>query len=125
MKSRAVAFLLLLLIVARLDATMTRRIRFQRGRTSAEVIGWFTSKVTENLFVIHASKGQHMKVEIKPRTKNLITAGTVDSPSGKSDGGPGGIIFDSDLIETGDYKIHVFERQQNLRGSFALRVEIK
>jgi hypothetical protein len=125
MKSRTGSFLLLLLIVAGLDAAVIRRIRFQHGNTSAEVIGRFTPKVTENLFVIRASKGQHMKVELKPLAPNLITAGTVTSPSGKPDGGPGGVIFDGDLTETGDYKIHVFERQQNLSGSFAVRVDIK
>ena len=66
-----------------------------------------------------------MKIELKPLGPNLITAGTVASPSGKSDGGPGGVIFDSDLTETGDYKIRVFERQQTLPGTFALRVDIK
>ena len=125
MKSRTGAFLLLVLMVVGLDAAVAKRIRFQRGRTSAEVIGRFTPKVTDNVFVVRASKGQHMKVEINPLAPNLITAGTVDSPSGKSDGAPGGVIFDSNLTETGDYEIHVFERQQDLPGRFALRVEIK
>lgn len=123
MRSRSSALLVLLLVVAAAEAE-SRRIHFAPGRTSAEVTGQFTAKSTESLFVVRASTGQHMKVEIKPLSPNLITAGTVDSPSGKSDGAPGGVIFDSDLTETGDYKIRVFERQEQRPGRFLLRVDI-
>jgi hypothetical protein len=122
--SRTGAFLLLLLAVV-LDAAAARRIRFQRGVTSAEITGHFTRKARENVFVVRVSKGQRMKVEIKPLGRNLVTSGIVDSPSGKSDGAPGGVIFNSELTETGDYKIRVFERYDNLPGRFTLRVEIK
>ena len=125
MKFRSWTFPLLLLLVPVLDAAEPARIQFQPGRTSAQVTGHFTTKVTERFFVARASKGQHMKVEIRPLTTDLITAGTVTSPSGKMDGAPGGLIFDSDLNESGDYKIRVFERQQQLPGKFALRVTIK
>jgi hypothetical protein len=125
MRCKVGALLFAVLLVATARAEVPRRIHFQRGRTSAEMTGRFTSKVTESLFVVHASKNQHMKVEIRPLTPNLITAGTVTAPSGKSDGAPGGVIFDSDLTETGDYRIRVFEREQNIPGRFAVRVDLK
>src|SRR5690242_9503568 len=106
MRSRLIAALLLLLYAADLQAAEAQRIRFPKGKTSVEVSGRFTRQTTERSFVLWARKGQHMKVEIKPLSPTLITAGTVDSPSGTSDGGPGGVIFDGDLTETGDYKIH-------------------
>jgi hypothetical protein len=42
------------------------------------------------------------------------------SPSGKYDGGPGGVILDSDLTETGHYQIRLSERQYKIRGKFLL-----
>jgi hypothetical protein len=124
-KQALCASVLLALLIPALPAASAKRIHFQRGHTSAEVTGRFTPKETESFFVIHGHTGQHMKVEIKPLTPDLITAGTVTAPSGKSDGGPGGVIYDSDLTETGDYSIRVFERQQNLAGRFAVHVDLK
>jgi hypothetical protein len=65
-----------------------------------------------------------MRINIRPVTNQLITAGQVRSPSGKYDGGPGGVIFDSDLSETGDYQIRVSERQDKIAGKFLLEVEL-
>lgn len=114
---------LALSLLGQVKSATPRRIHFGVGKTVAEVKGRFTAKVTDQNFVLRALSGQHMKVEIKPISANLITAGEVTSPSGHSDGAPGGVVFDSDLSETGDYRIRVFERQQALPGTFVLRVE--
>jgi hypothetical protein len=49
----------------------------------------------------------------------------VKSPSGKYDGGPGGVIFDSDLTETGYYQIRISERQNKMAGKFFSEVELR
>jgi hypothetical protein len=66
-----------------------------------------------------------MRINIKPVTSQVVTAGQVRSPSGKYDGGPGGVIFDSNLTETGDYQIRVSERQNKIPGKFLLEVELR
>jgi hypothetical protein len=66
-----------------------------------------------------------MRINIRPVTSWLITAGQVRSPSGKYDGGPGGVVFDSDLVETGYYQIRVSERQNRIPGKFLLEVELR
>ena len=76
-------------------------------------------------FVMNARIGQHMRVKIVPIATRLITAGEVISPAGKLDGGPGGVIYDADLTESGDYRIRVFQRQNKVVGTFYLEVEIR
>jgi hypothetical protein len=53
-----------------------------------------------------------------------MTGGVVIYPSGKQDGGPGGIVFDSDLTETGKYRIRVTQRQGGISGKFRLSLKI-
>src|SRR5262245_21608034 len=89
-------------------ATTDRRIKFRTGQTKARVKGRFTKSVSELYYIVGARSGQHMRVKITPVGKGLVTAGEVISPSGKLDGGPGGVIFDADLTESGDYRIRVF-----------------
>ena len=100
------------------------RIYLEPGRTRTIVEGRFPKSGTDQLYVLNARAGQHMRINIRPVTSQLITAGQVQSPSGKYDGGPGGVIFDSDLTETGDYRICVSERQNKIPGKFWLQVEL-
>jgi hypothetical protein len=54
-------------------------------------------------------------------------AGTVASPSGQGDGGPGGIIMNSALTENGDYRIEVSQHTMESNyasGTFILEVVI-
>jgi hypothetical protein len=57
-------------------------------------------------------------------TPELITAGIVIFPSGRRDGGPGGLIFDYDLTETGEYLIRVTRRENKVAGVFRLEVQL-
>lgn len=100
-----------------------RRIRFKPGATQASVKGRLKGMNDEALFVLSARKGQHMRVEIIGRG---ATRGWVISPSGEEDGQPGGIIFDNQLKETGDYRIRVTESQMAdaWKGTFTLKVSI-
>ena len=100
-----------------------QRIYFARGATVARVSGRFRGAGEEVLFVLRARAGQHMRVEIIGRGP---TRGIITFPSGAEDGAPGGVIFDDDLTETGDYRIRVTENMMAnaRRGSFVLKVEI-
>lgn len=100
-----------------------RRIRFKRGATVARVTGHLKGINDEALFVLRARKGQHMRVEI---TGQGATRGFITSPSGEENGAPGGVVFDEDLTETGDYHIRVTESQmaEEWKGTFTLKVTI-
>lgn len=119
--------ILLLLSSAKPDAAEPKNhpIRFKPGQTKAYTSGRFTKMVHEVYFSFHGTAGQHLLVQITPTTAELITAGTVVYPSGMQDGGPGGIVFDSDLIESGQYQLRVSERQSEMKGGFRVLVELR
>jgi hypothetical protein len=104
-------------------AQKTQRITFARGATVARATGYLRGIRDEAFFVLRASAGQHMRVEIKGAG---ATRGSVIFPSGREDGQPGGVIFDDNIDETGDYRIRVTESQmaESWRGSFSIKVEI-
>lgn len=99
------------------------RITFARGATRATAHGYLRGMRDEAVFVLRASAGQHMRVEIQGRG---ATRGTVTFPSGKQDGQPGGVIFDDRIDESGDYKVRVHESSMAdaWRGSFTVIVDI-
>jgi len=104
----------LLLVVPGVMAAQTgtspkpTRIKFMRGAISAQVRGRLTSSNNrESFYVVNAQSGDHMIVNIIPITPGFATGGGVTSPSGKGDGQHGGVIFNSDLKETGDYTIGI------------------
>jgi len=103
-----------------------RRIIFKPGQTKAQVTGRFSKAVHEVYFSFYANADQHVLVRITPTTPQLVTAGVVIYPSGKQDGGPGGIVFDSDLTESGEYRLRVTPRQSQAEGTgkFLVLVEI-
>jgi len=73
--------------------------------------------------VLRAQANQQMRVEIKGRGP---TRGVLYFPSGKQDGGPGGIIFDGVIDENGEYRIRVTESSManSWHGRFTVTVEI-
>jgi len=108
-------------------ATPPVRIRFTVGAISAQVRGRFTPANERVRYVIKARKGDHMVVNIIPVTRGLTMAGTVRFPSGQGDGGPGGIIMNSDLEESGDYIVEVSQHTMGSNyksGSFIIEVVI-
>jgi len=100
-----------------------QRVTFARGATVARATGYLRGVNHAALFVLRARAGQHMRVEINGRGS---TRGVVIFPSGKQDGQPGGVIFDDNIDESGDYRIRVTESSMGdaWRGSFVLKVEI-
>jgi hypothetical protein len=106
---------------------VTQRIRFKIGAISAQVVGQFSPAQPRPHYLIKAKAGDHMVVNIIPVTRGLTLGGTVRSPSGQGDGQPGGIIFNSDLTENGDYTIEVFQHTMGSNyksGSFVVEVVI-
>jgi hypothetical protein len=124
--SAAFAGILFLLLSANPYAAQPKDhpIVFKPGQTKAYASGQFSKTVHELYFSFHASAGQHLLVRITPTTAQLTTAGTLIYPSGKQDGGPGGIVFDSALTESGKYRLRVSERQSEVEGRFRVLVEI-
>ena len=100
-----------------------QRVTFARGATVARVTGYLRGIRDEAVFVLRAQAGQHMRVEIKGHG---ATRGVVIFPSGKQDGGPGGVVFDDNIDETGDYRIRVTESSMAnaWRGSFTVIIDI-
>jgi len=100
-----------------------QRIVFKKGAVQALVTGTLKSK-EEKCYLANARSGQHMKVEI---LGDGPTRGTVKFPSGEGEGQPGGLIFDDELKESGDFRICVEESQMAnpWSGKFALKVYIK
>jgi hypothetical protein len=100
-----------------------RRIVFARGATVARGSGYLRHIHDELWFVLRASAGQHMRVEINGAG---ATRGVVVFPSGKQDGGPGRVVFNDVIDEAGDYKIRVTESTMGemWRGKVIVIVEI-
>jgi hypothetical protein len=99
-------------------------IVFKSGQKSGYAEGQFSGKFHEVYFWFHACAGQHLIVQITPLTPGLVTAGVVIFPSGKQDGGPGGIVFNSELTESGKYRIRITRRQTAIKGRFRVSVEL-
>jgi len=101
-----------------------QRISFRRGAVQAQVTGHLSGIGPQVCYLAKARSGQHMRVEI---VGDGPTRGTVKFPSGEGSGQPGGVIFDEDLSETGDFRICVEESQMadQWNGKFILKLVIK
>ncbi|HYV24680.1 MAG TPA: hypothetical protein VE969_05535 [Pyrinomonadaceae bacterium] len=99
-----------------------RRIVFARGAAVGRASGYLRGMRDRLFFVVRLNSRQHIRVEIDARG---ATRGTLIWPSGKQEGGPGGVIFDGDTDETGDYKISVGESMMAdpWRGPITVKVE--
>src|ERR1051325_11039702 len=99
-----------------------RRITFARGATLARSTGYLGGMHAESWFVLRLSAGQHLRVKI---AAHGATRGVLFWPSGKQDGGPGGVIYDGDVDENGDYKIAATESLMGeaLPGALTVTVE--
>ncbi|HYX28278.1 MAG TPA: hypothetical protein VE863_06905 [Pyrinomonadaceae bacterium] len=99
-----------------------RRIVFARGATEARATAYLRGIRDNAWFVLRLGAGQHVRVQIDAPGS---TRGVLIWPSGKQDGGPGGVIYDGGVDETGDYKISVGESLMGeaWRGRFSVIVE--
>lgn len=83
-----------------------QRIVFARGATVGRASSYLRGIRDQTWFVVRLGSHQHIRVQIEARGS---TRGALIWPSGKQDGGPGGVIYDGDTDEAGDYKISVGE----------------
>jgi len=107
------------------SAEEEQRIRLKPGSTEARISGRLTPKNDEARYVLQASSGQRLTVEL---TGAGPLSGEVMSPSGKKEGQPGGgVFFDEQLTESGDYRIRISEgsrgEKRNVR--FVLRIRVR
>jgi hypothetical protein len=107
------------------SAEKEQRIRLKPGWTEARVSARLTAKNNEARYILHANSGQRLTAEL---TGVGPLSGEVVSPSGKQEGQPGGgVFFDEQLTESGDYRIRISEgsrgEKRNVR--FVLRISIR
>jgi hypothetical protein len=101
------------------------RVRLKRGATEVRVSGRLTPARDEARFVIRARAGQTLSVELSGLGP---LSGEVVSPSGKSEGQPGGgVFFNERLNESGDYRIHISEgnRGEKRNVQFVLKIQLR
>ncbi|MEZ5429299.1 MAG: hypothetical protein R2747_23830 [Pyrinomonadaceae bacterium] len=99
-------------------------VRFAPGESAATAEGKFKSYDENVFFTVRAEKDRRMIVRLIPETDGLATAGVVIAPSGANDGQPGGLIFDSVLKESGDYRIRVWQRPADHSFPAKFKVEV-
>jgi hypothetical protein len=114
--------LIALLVITTSAVSAQTRIHFARGATRATALGYLRGIRDERYFVLRLNSGQRVRVEIKGHGP---TRGVLIFPSGKQDGGPGGVIYDEPIDETGDYRIRVTESSmaEAWRGRFTVVVD--
>lgn len=86
-------------------------IRFLQGALSAHAPGHFSSPYQQVEFTVQAQAGQFMIVNVIPRSPELGTQGTVTFPNGQGTGGPGGVVMNQVLQESGTYTIRAGQHQ--------------
>jgi hypothetical protein len=108
-----------------------QRIVVPAGRTVARAHGRLRSSTGDSAhgearFALKARAGQTLRVRIVPETPGLVTAGDVTAPSGSQlGGGPGGLIFEGRLPQTGTYHLRVRRRAGPSSGQFRLSLEVR
>jgi hypothetical protein len=105
-------------------AEREQRIQLKAGRDEVRINGRLTTKSDHVDYVLRGNKGQRLTLTLMGPGP---LSGTVTSPSGKEEGQPGGgVFFDQELTETGDYRIHISEgsrgEKRNVR--FVLRIRL-
>lgn len=133
-RTALILFTSLLLIIPGLPAiAQTRassravRIRLAPGALSAQVRGQMVKGRVGVFYIVKAKEGDHMIVNIISTTPGFETAGEIVAPSGEEDGQHGGVVFNRQLTETGDYQIRVTQNLmagERSSGSFILEVLI-
>jgi hypothetical protein len=121
--TRLLSVLLCLIVSAAAPPAAEPYIRFVNGQARAAVSGRLSGSKAV-CYRLRARSGQHMKVSV---AADGPISGEVASPSGTREGQPGDHFYDSDLHESGDYRVCLYEspRAEYWRGGFTMTVELK
>lgn len=121
-KSFCCCLAIALVAIAGSVSSAQTRVNFARGATTATVRGYLRGIKDHADFMLRLKAGQHIRIEIRGRGP---TRGVLIFPSGKQDGGPGGVIFDDKIDETGDFQIRVTESSmaEAWRGNFTVVID--
>lgn len=86
-------------------------IQFIPGALSAQAPGHFSGAGGQAVFTVQAEAGQFMIVNVIPQTPGLGTQGVVLFPGGGQTGGPGGVVMNQTLQQSGTYTIQAGQHQ--------------
>jgi hypothetical protein len=100
-----------------------RNIEFAPGATSLQIEDQLQGLHDEREFAFHADAETRVTIELAAPG---AIRGVLVYPSGKQEGGPGGVILNHKLTETGEYRLRVRESPmgETWQGPFSLRVYI-
>ena len=118
------AMILLLMTTISVPAQVgrTRRVRFQRGRTTAVLRGAVVRGTVDN-YILGASAGQTMTVHITSRENNAVFAIYAPHGGGALDGAMETTDWSGELPHSGDYTIEVSGTRGN--ATYTLEVTIR
>jgi hypothetical protein len=98
------------------------RIILKGSRAEATAKGHLPRPEDSALFSFSARAGQHVSIRVTPLTRGLVTQAVLIYPSGQQDGP--GTVLNSDLNESGTYRIRVTPREQTA-GKFRLYLHVR
>jgi len=104
--ARAAVAALLLCSLAPASFAQERRVRFERGRTSAVLKGT-VSHGREAVYVLNARAGQTLIVHVSTTSPNHDVVFSIKSPGGGDLTDDIGTDFSGELPSSGDYRIAV------------------
>ena len=103
-----------------LEASHT--IELPSAGRSIQIAGQLQGMDQVEVFTFFARSGTILKIDISATGS---VRGVVESPSGQTEGGPGGVILNQELTETGNYRLRVKESTMGeaWRGGFTVHIE--
>lgn len=102
--------LLALLTVSQLGvAASIKPIHFEQGAVTSKVEGILPPKQNDTWYQFKAEKGQYTVINLtaKKSVEEIANVGVLHIPSGKQQGGKGGIVYQGCLPDSGTYKLRI------------------
>lgn len=87
-------------------------VEFIQGALSVQVRGDVPQDAPA-VYTVQAESGQQMIVNLIPQAPGLSLGGTVLFPEGQQTGGPGGVVMNQVLTQSGTYTVRVNRSNMN------------
>jgi hypothetical protein len=115
-------FVLMLMAACATALEAPHTIELPPAGQTIQIAGQLQGMDQVEVFHFFARTGTILKIDISG--KGAIR-GIVESPSGQTEGGPGGMILNQELTETGIYRLRVKESTMGeaWQGEFTVRIE--